>query len=367
MTATRNPDSRPENPGVSRRRLIGASAAGLGAACIASAAGNARPASAADAAARPATRHPADLADTVFAAFRRHRLVAIGEFHGLQEHHDALVTLLTDHRLPELVDDVVVEFGNSLYQDLVDRFISGLPTENADLHPVWRNTTNSPLATGDEPIYEDFFRVMRAANWRLPAGQRIRLLLGDPPIDWPKITTPGQVSALRNQRDTFAASLVEREVLSKGRGALICYGSGHVMHHADTADKPPPGAPSAIVPLIEQRTGQRVFSLVTLAPLAGDPGGMAERLAPYPRGVVIPAAGTWLGTFNAGDSFPPSHPGPRGSRSTSTAACPSAHSPTAGSISARPTISRCRARTRPSTWTRRTGRSFTGATRCKAA
>jgi hypothetical protein len=286
-------------PGVSRRRLIGACAAGFGAAC---APGNAWAAEGGQPA-RP------DLAGTVFEAFRRHRLVAIGEYHGLQEHHDALAALLSDPRFPGLADDVVIEFGNSLYQDVADRFVLALePVPNGELRRVWRDNTNSPLATWDEPAYEDFFRVLRAVNWRLPAGRRVRLLLGDPPIDWPKITTPAQVTTLRNERDAFAASLVEREVLSKGRRALICYGASHVLHPAP--GQPPSGG---VVPLIEAQTGQQVFSLITLTPLAGDPGGTFRRLAPYPRGIVIPAASTWLGQADAGDILSPViAPGPSG-------------------------------------------------------
>jgi hypothetical protein len=151
-------------PGVSRRRLLGACAAGLGTACVA---GSTRPASAAEGGqpARP------DLAGTVLGAFQRHRLVAIGEYHGLQEHHDALVTLLTDPRIPGLADDVVIEFGNSRHQDVADRFLLALePVPNGELRRVWRDNTNSPLATWDEPAYEDFFRVLRAVNWRLPCA-----------------------------------------------------------------------------------------------------------------------------------------------------------------------------------------------------
>src|SRR5688572_18842746 len=55
-------------------------------------------------------------ADAVIAAFRKHRLVAVGEAHGQQEHHDAMQALLADPRLPDVVDDIVVEFGNALYQ-----------------------------------------------------------------------------------------------------------------------------------------------------------------------------------------------------------------------------------------------------------
>lgn len=285
--------------GMSRRRLIGVGAAGLGTACIM---GNAR-------AAEGAQPSRPDLAGAVFGAFQRRRLVAIGEYHGLQEHHDALVTLLTDPRFPELADDVVIEFGNSLHQDVADRFLLDLqPVQNAELRRVWRDNTNSPLATWDEPVYENFFRVLRAVNWRLPAGRRVRLLLGDPPIDWTKVTTSAQVTALRNQRDAFAASLVEREVLSKGRRALLCYGASHVLHRS--AGQPPPGG---VVSLIEQRTGQRVFSLTALTPLAGDPGGTFGRLAPYPRGIVIPAVGTWLASVNSGDVLSPViAPGPSG-------------------------------------------------------
>src|SRR5262245_66063698 len=83
------------------------------------------------------------LADAVLAAFERHRIVAIGEIHGQQEHHDALQVMLADPRLPEVLDDIVVEFGNALYQPTVDRFVAGPAVQNIDLRLVWRNTTQS--------------------------------------------------------------------------------------------------------------------------------------------------------------------------------------------------------------------------------
>jgi hypothetical protein len=87
-------------------------------------------------------------------------------------HHDVLGMLLTDPRLPEMVDDIVVEFGDAFYQPMMDRFsITGQPVSNADLRLAWRNTTTSPLGTWDEPIYEQFYRTVRAANAMLPPGQ----------------------------------------------------------------------------------------------------------------------------------------------------------------------------------------------------
>jgi hypothetical protein len=74
-----------------------------------------------------------------------------------------------DPRLPGVVNDIVVEFGNTLYQDTIDAFVlNGQPVADADLRPVWRNTTQSPVQTWDAPVYEQFFRRVRAVNWTLP-------------------------------------------------------------------------------------------------------------------------------------------------------------------------------------------------------
>ena len=76
------------------------------------------------------------------------------------------------------------------------------PVQNAELCKVWRENTESPLATWDEPVYENFFRVLRAANWRLPAGRRIRLLLGDPAhrLDHDHHAGPGDLAAQSARR-----------------------------------------------------------------------------------------------------------------------------------------------------------------------
>jgi hypothetical protein len=176
------------------------------------------------------------LADTVLEAFAAHRLVGLGEAHQLQNHHDALTLLLTDPRLPGVVDDIVVEFGNALYQDTIDRFVSGQPVDNADLRLVWRNTTQSPHQTWDAPVYEQFFRTVRAVNAPLPPRRQIRVLLGDPPLDWSTVTSFHQLRAIAGaQRDAHAASVIEKQVLARGRRALICYGLGHLARGGSLA------------------------------------------------------------------------------------------------------------------------------------
>lgn len=227
------------------------------------------------------------LADAVLAAFQRHQLVAVGETHGQQEHGDAQQMLLADPRLPQVVDDIVVEFGNSLYQQTIDRFMTGTAVDDPPLREVWRNGVASPVETNDEPIREQFYRMARAVNWTLPPGKRIRVLLGEPPIDWSTITTNEQVQAFASRRDTFLATLVEREVLDRGRRALILYGSEHVMHSPARGQNE-----GHAVPIIEQRTGVHVYVIVA---------GAHPRLASCPRRTVIPCAGTWLETADAGE------------------------------------------------------------------
>ena len=115
------------NQRLTRRRLMAitgtgvAGVAGLG------------PAPAAMAAATDSHARP--FADAAITALRKHRIVAIGEIHGQQEQYDAMQTLLFDPRLPDMVDDIVVEFGNALYQPTMDRFVNGALVEHRDLRP----------------------------------------------------------------------------------------------------------------------------------------------------------------------------------------------------------------------------------------
>ena len=267
---------------LTRRRLLAITGAGAATAAGVAALGIVPSASAGDDAIDSNSRQ---LADAVLAAFRRHRVVAIGEIHGQQEHHDALQTLLLDPRLPAVVNDIVVEFGNALYQPTMDRFVAGPAVEDRDLRLVWRNTTQSPVATWDAPMYEQFFRTVRAANWPLPAGEKIRVLLGDPPIDWTRVTTRDDVLAF-SDRDGHMASVLKREVVDKGRRALVCYGSRHVMH------APPGEQGGGGVAQVEQQTGHRAYVILA---------GGHPRLASHPRRIVIPAKNTWLESADTGE------------------------------------------------------------------
>jgi hypothetical protein len=70
-------------------------------------------------------------------------------------------------------------------------------------------------------------------NAKLPPDQRIKVWLGEPPVDWSAIKTKADWEPLARQRDTYPAELIEREILARNRKALVIYGAGHFGLYPD--------------------------------------------------------------------------------------------------------------------------------------
>jgi len=175
---------------------------------------------------RPAV--PDDPVDAIIKAFETYNVVALDEGnHGNIPGYEFRLTLLRDPRFPETVNDIVVECGNSLYQDIMDRFTSGGDVTYDELKQVWQKTT---VQTGvcNSPIYEEFFRAVRDLNDSLPISRQIRVLLGDPPVDRDR-QSDEEYLRLSGQRDSYPVELIKREVFSKSRHALVVYGGMHLL------------------------------------------------------------------------------------------------------------------------------------------
>lgn len=117
----------------------------------------------------------------------------------------------------------------------------------------------------DRPIYEEFFRAVRAVNAALPREQQLRVLLGDLPVDWDAARRmpprPGEKrlygQPVRDEaqersmdRDRHAAEVIQRETLGKGRRVLIIFGDMHLTRR-----------PASIVGRLEGDVGARVFTI----------------------------------------------------------------------------------------------------------
>ena len=124
---------------------------------------------------RPAAR-PVDAVAAILDAFHTHPIVALDEEHADERSHAFRLTLIRDPRLPFVVNDVVVEFGNALHQDVMDRFVAGDRVADETLKKIWQDTTQAHTIW-DRPIYQDFFREVRAVK----CGPAVRPQAAGPP------------------------------------------------------------------------------------------------------------------------------------------------------------------------------------------
>ena len=180
---------------------------------------------------------PVEPIAAILEAFQTHPIVALGEGpHGNEQGHAFRLALIRDPRFAASVNDIVVEFGSGRYQALMDRFVNGVNVPEGELKHAWQDTTVT-TSVWDRPIYEEFFRAVRAVNGGLPEGRRLRVLLGDAPIDWHRVRTREDVHRWGVQKGTHMASVVMKEVLAKHRRALIVWGDGGLQGRGVAEDR----------------------------------------------------------------------------------------------------------------------------------
>jgi hypothetical protein len=122
---------------------------------------------------------PKNATAAVLKAFEAHDIVMLGEIHGNKQEYEWLDSLVADPEFADRVDDIVMEFGNSLYQKSVDRYIAGEAVPIEEVQRAWRNV----LGLGPPPpIYGDLYKAVRETNLRR-RGKQMRVLCGDPGKD----------------------------------------------------------------------------------------------------------------------------------------------------------------------------------------
>lgn len=150
----------------------------------------------------------------ILAAFDRYEVVGMPAAHGLKDLDDLILTLIRNPGFWKKVNDIEIECGNSLYQDLLDRYTSGADVPFREVQKVWRNTTQP--SCGLSGFYEQLVPLVRAINQKSPRDKALRVLAGDPPFDWDQIKTADDLhkAVLSRRRDTNIASVIESEALA---------------------------------------------------------------------------------------------------------------------------------------------------------
>ncbi len=176
---------------------------------------------------RAAAAVPDDPAKAVLDAFSTHRVVAIGENHGHADLHAIVFDLLERPEAPRLIDDIAIEWGNSLYQHVVDRYVAGADVPWDSVTMAWRNTIVSPNTVWDAPMYGHFLTRIRAINEDLPDSSQYRVLLTDTPVDWSAVESRQDLGPFFD-RAAHMADVIRNESLRKGRRSLFVAGGLHV-------------------------------------------------------------------------------------------------------------------------------------------
>jgi len=177
------------------------------------------------------------LADLVLRKIDEYPVIGLGDVHTCLEFHQTLHRLLRDPRLPGKVNDIIVEFGNPLFQAPIDRYVlEGLDVSRDERKGAWENAVMG-WAISASPLYEAFFDLVRDVNLRLPKEKRMRIILGDAPLDFARLRenpsaelqrlVTSRAAPISPSRETAIAASVH-SVLEAKRRAIVIAGSGHL-------------------------------------------------------------------------------------------------------------------------------------------
>ncbi|HVO63889.1 MAG TPA: hypothetical protein VMT53_23405 [Terriglobales bacterium] len=229
---------------------------------------------------------PKNASAAVLQAFETHDIVMLGEIHWNKQEYQWLDSLVANPDFADRVDDVVMELGNSLYQKSVDRYIGGEAVSIENVQRAWRNT----LGLGDPPpIYGDLYTVVRKTNMRRKGKHQMRVLCGDPYIDWEKVKTQDDIGPFLGRRDQWYAQVVKDEVLAKHHRAFLIAGSAHFLREEGNG---------YIEPEL-RRAGAKTFLILAGTNAVKGYDGLDHRFDSWPAPSIVLLNGNWVGELPA--------------------------------------------------------------------
>lgn len=155
-------------------------------------------------------------------ALEEYPIVGIADLRGCVEVHAFIKELILGGPLIGKINDIIVDFGNPRFQPVLDRFVlSGEMVPRAVLRHVWDDTTESLDLTFDSPVYQEFFDAVRSVNLTLSPKQKIRVVLGDSPVDWDHVRNKNDLDSFLGQMRSETLADKVNAVLSEGRRALL--------------------------------------------------------------------------------------------------------------------------------------------------
>jgi hypothetical protein len=234
---------------------------------------------------------PENATAAVLRVFETHDIVMFGEIHGNKQEYEWLRSLVATPEFADRVDDIVIEFGNSLYQKSVDRYVSGEDVPLEQVQRAWRNLVG---AIGPpSPVYASFYQTVRETNLKRRGKHQMRIVCGDPYIDWDKVKDREDIAPYLGNRDQWYTQVVKDEVLAKHHRALLIMGWGHFLRGF------PPGQRT---PSIEQQlrsAGAKTYLIVAGTNTAGGYDDPDHRFDSWSAPAMASLDEGWVGELPA--------------------------------------------------------------------
>lgn len=177
--------------------------------------------------------------DYIIQTFQKCNIIGLGEGrHHLENSHQFFQKMFDNKIIQELINVVIVEFANSDYQDTLDRYIFGEKVPINELHKVWRESTQSVARFGEATVYFELLKKIRTVNLSLSENNKIRVLGGDPPIDWKAVKSLEDYNKSNSQRDIYPAQLAIEYGINRSMKVLVIYAEYHIIKISDKSNLP---------------------------------------------------------------------------------------------------------------------------------
>jgi hypothetical protein len=244
------------------------------------------------------TSDPGDPIDYIRRALEEFPIVCLTEGgHQARAPHEFLRRVVGNETILAAVDVVIVEFASAQHQPVLDAYIQGENVPFAKLSRVWRDTGQSPRAPWDSPLYHQLLEVIRNGNRDLPPAARVRVIAGDPPIDWEQIKTRQDFEASRIHRDPYVAKVAMEQAFQLGKKVLIIFGGAHLPKVPLAPEDPR----NSLTYRILSQHGDAVCAIGFLNP---ENLGLEDRIDEFAQGTVYSTDRHWVGEINAELFFP---------------------------------------------------------------
>ena len=169
--------------------------------------------------------------------FSAYNIICLDEGpHSTIQTHRLIRELFNDKVFNSTVDYIIIEFANQKHQKTLDRFIIGKKVTLKDLRLLWRSTTQAHSTNFEKSVYLKLLKTIRAANKKLPKNNKIRVIAGDPPINWNNINSQNDYFPAITQRDVLPSELAIKYGIESSKKVLLIYGGEHLKMQSSGKD-----------------------------------------------------------------------------------------------------------------------------------